>query len=51
MASLTDRAFGLADDISSKVAQEAVEELKGESRHNWALVVTAFVVGTGGGRW
>jgi hypothetical protein len=45
MASLSDRAFLLAEQVRSNVTEEAFEELTGESGRSWGLIVAAFIMG------
>jgi hypothetical protein len=43
--SFAERAFLFADDLSSKVSDEALDELTGDSSRNWGIIVIAFVLG------
>jgi hypothetical protein len=45
MASVTEKALLLADQLKSEVEDEALRELTGESSRKWAVAVVAFALG------
>ena len=45
MESLTERAVLIADGMRVDFLEEARDELTGQSRRKWALLIVAFVLG------